>query len=245
MANYLETGLKFPVINQKLKFKRNGNHSEMTTSRRGRGRTSTSSSKLKSDILDAATSEFSEKGFDGARVDAISKRAGVNINLVYHYFGNKNALFVAVMEAAYVTIRSHHNDMNLRDRAPEDAMEELVRSTFRLFSDNPHIIGLLSSENMHGAAHIRESEQIKSLYNPLLEFISETLERGRQAGVFHADVDPVELFISINAQSYFHLSNQHTLGFILHRNLTTPESLAAREDHVTDVVLSFLKFIRN
>lgn len=213
----------------------------MKTLPRGRGRAKKDTVNLKPAILEAATSEFSAKGFDGARVDAISKAAGVNINLIYHYFGNKESLFVAVMEAAYRTIRTHHNDMNLRALDPEAAMADLVRSTFDMFSENPHIIWLLSSENVHEACHIKRSDEIKDLYNPLLDFIGETLARGAAQGLFRRDVDPVELFITINAQSYFHLSNQHTLGFILHRDLTSPESLAARRDHVVDVVLSFLK----
>lgn len=211
------------------------------TTRRKRGRSTKESVDLKVAILQSATTEFSVKGFDGARVEAIARQAGVNINLVYHYFGNKEALFVAVMEAAYLTIRKHHNDMNLRALDPVSAMSDLVRSTFRMFSGNPHVIGLLSSENMHEASHIRQSEQIRNLYNPLLDFIAETLARGVEQGLFRDGIDPVELFITINAQSYFHLSNRHTLGFILHRDLVSPESLAQREEHVVDVVLSFLR----
>jgi TetR/AcrR family transcriptional regulator len=212
----------------------------MNTVRRSRGRLKKDAADLKPAILGAATQEFSSKGFDGARVDAIARAAGVNINLIYHYFGNKESLFVAVMEAAYRLIRTHHNDMNLRALDPEAAMGDLVRSTFELFSENPHIIGLLSSENLHEACHVRNSAEIEKLYNPLLDFIRETLARGVANGTFREGVDPVELFITINAQSYFHLSNQHTLGFILHRDLTSPESLAFRKAHVVDVVLSYL-----
>lgn len=212
----------------------------MKAANRSRGRLKKNAADLKPAILDAATQEFSAKGFDGARVDAIAKAAGVNINLIYHYFGSKEGVFVAVMEATYRLIRAHHNDMNLRALDPKAAMADLVRSTFDMFSQNPQIIGLLSSENMHEACHIRNSAEIESLYNPLLDFIRETLARGVAAGVFRDGVDPVELFITISAQSYFHLSNQHTLGFILHRNLTSPESLIARKAHAVDVVLSFL-----
>jgi AcrR family transcriptional regulator len=43
-------------------------------------------------ILDAARAEFSEKGFDGARVDEIAKRAEVNKALIYYYFKSKDEL---------------------------------------------------------------------------------------------------------------------------------------------------------
>lgn len=195
----------------------------------------------KAKILEAATTEFSRKGFDGARVDAIAKQSGCNINLIYHYFKNKEQLFIAVMESTYATIRTHHNDMDLRALSPQEAMSRLVRSTFRLFAENLQIIGLLSSENLNEARHICQSEQIKDLYNPLLDFIRETLDRGVESGHFRDGIDHVELFISINAECYFHLSNRHTLGFILHRDLTSPEALESRKQHVVDIIASFLR----
>lgn len=44
-------------------------------------------------ILDAALDVFYEAGFDGARMDAIAKRAGVNQALIYYYFDSKEGLF--------------------------------------------------------------------------------------------------------------------------------------------------------
>lgn len=48
-------------------------------------------------ILAAALAEFSAKGFAGARVDAIARRAKGNKRMLYHYFGNKVDLFSAVL----------------------------------------------------------------------------------------------------------------------------------------------------
>lgn len=191
-------------------------------------------------ILDAAVKGFAAKGFDGARVEAIAKDANVNINLVYHYFGNKEALFIAVMEHAYAVIRSHHKDMELRGLPPAEAMRGLVSATFRMFVDFPELIGLLGSENMHEARHIHQSDVIRNLYNPLLDFIGETLARGVSEGIFREGVDPVELFISINAEGYFYISNRHTLAFIIHQDLMAEERLRQREAHIVDVILRFV-----
>jgi TetR/AcrR family transcriptional regulator len=48
-------------------------------------------------ILAAALAEFSAQGFAGARVDAIARRAKGNKRMIYHYFGNKENLFSAVL----------------------------------------------------------------------------------------------------------------------------------------------------
>jgi TetR/AcrR family transcriptional regulator len=48
-------------------------------------------------ILAAALKEFAAKGFAGARVDFIARRAAINKRMLYHYFGNKEGLFKAVL----------------------------------------------------------------------------------------------------------------------------------------------------
>jgi AcrR family transcriptional regulator len=50
-------------------------------------------------ILAAAADEFSERGFAGARVEAIARRAGLNKQLISHHFGGKQALYEAVLKA--------------------------------------------------------------------------------------------------------------------------------------------------
>ena len=46
-------------------------------------------------ILAAAVKEFTEKGYSGARIDSIAARAGANKRMIYHYFGDKEALYLA------------------------------------------------------------------------------------------------------------------------------------------------------
>src|SRR6266513_5502734 len=48
-------------------------------------------------ILQAAMEEFAAKGFAGARVDVIARRAKINKRMLYHYFGDKEGLFRAVL----------------------------------------------------------------------------------------------------------------------------------------------------
>jgi TetR/AcrR family transcriptional regulator len=50
-------------------------------------------------LLDAALDEFSERGYAGARVADIARRAGVNKQLINYYFGSKEGLYLAVQQA--------------------------------------------------------------------------------------------------------------------------------------------------
>lgn len=192
-------------------------------------------------IIEAATAEFSRRGLGGARVDSIADTAGVNKRMLYHYFGNKEALFLAVLEQAYEKIRGQEESLRLENLDPVEAMGRLVRFTFRYFVDNQYFVALLNSENLHRARHIRRSRRATSINSPLIGIIGGVLRRGRAAGVFRGGVDPLQLYISIAGVAYFYFSNIHTLSVIFARDLNAPKSLAQRERHVVDVILGYLR----
>src|SRR5438552_5088748 len=106
-------------------------------------------------ILRAAIGEFAAKGLGGARVDEIAERAGANKRMLYHYFGNKEDLFLAALESVYADIRRHELTLDLEHQEPLEAMRSLVIFTWDYFVANPHFITMLNSENLHRARHLR------------------------------------------------------------------------------------------
>jgi AcrR family transcriptional regulator len=191
-------------------------------------------------ILAAATAEITAKGLNGARVDTIAKRAGVNKRMIYHYFGDKAGLYLAVLEETYAAIRTAEIGLKLTDRDPVEGMRELVQFTWNYFIQHPEFLSLLGTENLHRARYLRQSQRIRDLHFPLVDIISQLLARGEKAGVFRAGVDPVQLYITIAALGFFYLSNRHTLSTIFGRELDTPAQLKERGLHIEDVVLTYL-----
>jgi AcrR family transcriptional regulator len=192
-------------------------------------------------ILRTAIAEFSEKGYSGARVLAICRKSRANPRMIYHYFGGKDGLYLAVLEAAYEAIRVAELELHLADRDPADGMRELVLFTWRYFLAHPEFLSLLGTENLNKASYLKRSKRIRELHSPLVGMISTLLARGEKARVFRANVDPVELYITIASLGFFYLSNVHTLSTIFGRDLAAPKSIAARGQHIVDVVLNFLK----
>jgi AcrR family transcriptional regulator len=192
-------------------------------------------------ILAAATQEITAKGLTGARVDEIARVAGVNKRMIYHYFGDKDGLYLAVLEDTYRAIRIAEIGLDLGHRDPVEGMRELVLFTWQYFIDHPEFLSLLATENLHRAAHLKKSKRIRNLHNPLVDTISDLLARGAKQKVFRKDVDPVELYISIASLGFFYMSNRHTLSTIFGEDLNTPERLDARGRHIVDVVLSYLR----
>lgn len=192
-------------------------------------------------ILEAATNEFAAKGYDGARVDEIAKASEFNKNALYHYFGSKENLFVAVLEHAYATIRTRQSDLEIRGMDPEEGMRHLIEFTARTWIEMPEFNRLLASENLHGARHVRQSKRIPEMYDPLLETLRELLKRGAEAGKFRDDVDAIDLYISISALSAYYISHRHTFEAIFKKKMFTKARLRQRIDHASDVILCFLR----
>src|SRR3954447_13309217 len=97
-------------------------------------------------ILEAAKQEFSAHGLGGARVDRIAERAGANKRMLYYYFGDKDKLFLAALEASYAHIRSAERALDLEHLAPREALRRLVLFTWDYFLAHPEFMTLLNSE---------------------------------------------------------------------------------------------------
>lgn len=191
-------------------------------------------------ILAAATKEFAAHGLGGARVDRIAQAAGTNKRMLYYYYGDKEGLYLAVLEAAYEHIRGEEQKLKLGDLDPVAGMRALCAFTWRYFVAHPEFMSLLNTENLHRARYLRRSTKVRALHSPLVAMISDVLKRGCRDRVFRHDVDPVQLYISIAALGYFYLGNAHTLSTIFGRNLLAPRARAVRQAHVADLVLRSL-----
>lgn len=192
------------------------------------------------EILRAAMAEFADKGLNGARIDAIAERAGVNKRLIYYYFEGKDELFLAVLEQTYADIRNAEQALHLESEEPVDAVRRLVAFTWKHYVEHPEFLTLLNSENLHRARHLKQSKQIRAMNSPLIQTLGEVLERGRRAGVFRGGIDPVQLYISIAGLAYFYLSNNPTLSTIFGRDLMSAKAMAERLSHITEVVTGYV-----
>jgi AcrR family transcriptional regulator len=192
-------------------------------------------------ILDAATQEFARHGLGGARVDRIAAKADINKRMLYHYFGAKEDLFLAVLEATYVHIRTAELSLSLLDANPVESVRRLVAFTWRYYLEHPEFLTLLNSENLYRARHLKRSRRLRAMNSPVIDTLAEVLARGKREGVFRGGVDPLQLYVSIAALSYFYLSNNHTLSAIFGRDLSTTTARRARLAHMTAIVLGYLR----
>ena len=192
-------------------------------------------------ILEIATDEFANKGFSGARVDDIAARTDTSKRMIYYYFGDKEGLFVAVLEQAYARIRQIEGTLNLDHLEPELALRALVGFTFDYQNANENFIRLVMVENIHKGAHLARSQTIGDVNVPAIATLRDIYRRGREAGVFRGGLDEVDLHMSISALCFFNVANRATFSRIFKREMATPEALARRREIVIDTIARYVK----
>lgn len=193
------------------------------------------------DILAAARAEFAEHGLSGARVDAIAARMHTTKRMIYYYFGSKAGLYLAVLEQAYGDIRAMERKLDLESLEPVEAVRRIVESTFDYDEAHADFIRLVSIENIHHGKYVAQSETIRDLNASALETLTAILRRGRDQGVFRAEIEAIDLHLMIGALCFFRVSNRHTFGTLFGCDLSEPGRRARHKRMICEAVIRLLQ----
>ncbi|MGB0629225.1 MAG: TetR family transcriptional regulator [Alphaproteobacteria bacterium] len=191
-------------------------------------------------ILAAATDVFAAQGLDGARVDEIADRAGLNKRMLYYYFGNKDDLFAAVLDEVYETICTQSAALDVVSGSAPSGLSKLVDFVIDFYLDNPHAITLLNAENLHKARHLKTSERIRAIRPPFEEMLNGLLARGVAENNFRKGVNGARLYISIVGLIYYYLSNGNSLSVFFDRDLFDETEVNAWRAHIHEMVDRFV-----
>jgi AcrR family transcriptional regulator len=196
---------------------------------------------VKRDILNVALAEFAEKGLAGARVDEIAAKTSTSKRMIYYYFTDKEGLYRAALEEAYLKIRSHERSLDLASLDPAAAIAELTRATFDHHVANRDFVRLVMVENIHQARHLASSEKIGALNLPALEMLRTLYRRGVESGDFRDDVETIDIHLMINSMSFYSVSNRYTVRQVFGYDMGAPETVERRREAIVDAVLRYLR----
>jgi AcrR family transcriptional regulator len=203
-------------------------------------RTRRNPAQVRDKILRTATAEFSRHGFAGARIARIVRRAGSNPRMIYHYFGSKSALYVAVLENVMAGLRTVELRLDVEHLDPLEGLLSLFDFMNGYFEANHDLVRLLVTENLAKARYMRKSARIRDMSSPVLEMISKFLSRGIADGHFAKRLDPLRLYVMMVALSQFHVSNVHTLSMMFASDLTHADWRDARAVDARRMLAAFL-----
>jgi AcrR family transcriptional regulator len=195
----------------------------------------------RSQILAAATDEFSSRGFKGASMDAIAARTSTTRALINYYFGSKEALYLAVLERVYSEIREAERRLDLDHLPPVEAIRRIVEFTYNYYVDHEDFVRLVVAENQARGRHMEKFTSMRTVNRPIIDTLSAVIARGQAEHVFRRDIDAVDVHMAIAALGMFNVTNQYTFGSIFQRAMGAKGDVARRRGMVVEMVLRWLK----
>lgn len=191
----------------------------------------------KQDIIDVAMREFAQNGLSGARVDEIAAKTGSSKRMIYYYFGDKDGLYLAVLEEAYRRVRTTEAQLDLEHLRPADALRRLVEFTFDHHHSNEAFIRLVMIENIHHGDYLARSKTIQDLNVSAIGELERVYQRGLRDGIFRKGLTAIDLHWQISALCFFNVSNRATFSQIFRVDLSSKKALAALRAQVVEMVL--------
>lgn len=178
-------------------------------------------------LLREGTRLFAELGYDGAATEAIVSAAKVNKRMLYHYFGSKEGLYRAVLEAEWTAFGAA-----LGGVGASDLLHGIVDASFDYVAARPALMRLAMWEGLRGGATSR------SLWGgtrgPLFAQAAALLEARAPA------FDGRQLLVSLLGALSFYFAFAHTLGDALGGDPLAPRALRARKAHLHSLLAPLL-----
>jgi AcrR family transcriptional regulator len=164
-------------------------------------------------ILSAALKEFAAHGFAGARVDAIARRADINKRMLYHYFGNKEKLFRAVLRQKIAERRAWADNLS------GDPAERLP-FWFKTGCDDADWIRLLEWEALQtGGQKVLDEKERLAVSADWLKRLRQRQERGELSSAF----DARHLALAMQSLTMYPMAFPHLTRFIMGRKIDDPK----------------------
>lgn len=181
-------------------------------------------------ILAVAALEFAERGFAGARVDRIARRANVNKAMLYYHFKSKERLYRTLLRRMFTLAAARLQTIAASDASPAQKVDRTIAGIAGFIEEHAFFPAIMLREVAEGGAHL-DRETLKALASvPLV--VGAMVQEGVTARAFRP-VDPVFAYFSMLAPIVFYLA-----GAPIRKEIT--------QLHVVDLrALSSADFVRH
>ena len=180
-------------------------------------------------ILSAALKEFAANGFAGARVDAIARRAAINKRMLYHYFGDKEDLFKAVL-------RRKIAERNAWAEASSGEPAETLPFWFEAACKDPDWVRMLEWEALQGAdKKLIDARQRRLAVNRALDRVRQRQARGQVS----AEFDPRHVMLAMRSLTMFPAAFPQLTELIMGRRVSDAKFQRERVEFLKKFAVAF------
>jgi TetR/AcrR family transcriptional regulator len=151
-------------------------------------------------ILVAAEESFILEGYEGARMQTIANKAGINKAMLHYYFRSKELLFEKVFDLKVKYFFPELTGIFNQEKPFVDMMEEFVERYISFINQYPFIpFFIIRTINSPSKVAFIEKLPFKK---PLAEMLFKSYARDKEKGIVR-DVDPMQFMLSIIGMCMF------------------------------------------
>jgi TetR/AcrR family transcriptional regulator len=188
-------------------------------------------------IMDAAAPLFAQKGFAAVSVKEIAEVAEVNIALISYYFGGKENLYAAILEAQFELVDNIIVLIRNEENCPIEKIRRFSQAVVKLHKSYPYIHRLIYGEIIN-ATNCYESI-VKPGIIRTRSFLAECILAGMNSGQIRPDIKPDCANLLLDSVLHFYFISNHLVD----------EFLEQKEDkaeyYMAEAVEMYLKGILN
>lgn len=190
-------------------------------------------------ILDAAKDIFQSKGMDGARMQEIADKAGINKAMLHYYFRSKQLLFEAVFKNAFSLLAPQLNAILNDDSSIETKIKSFTSNYISFIIKHPYIPNFVIQELNRNPEFILKLKENKSF--PNLEKFKKQVDNEVEKGMIKP-ISAEQLFINIMALNIFPFIAKPLIMAFTNTNDTTYKQLMEdRKKEVADFIINSIK----
>ena len=194
-------------------------------------------------IIDSAAQEFSEMGFDRARIDTIATQAGVSRQLVYLYYGSKVGLYRAVADEAAELARTSLSRIDYNNAPVLAVLAGFIDTIFEYYGQSAAIMTIDTAT--HEAEWLGSASKVFGVSKEFSAKIAETLDRGKAEGLIDPSVDSAVFYASVPMIVTARVVMGGMSGLLLKRDFGTAEADLFWQDYLKEMLIRSVLLDKN
>ncbi|TXE20307.1 TetR/AcrR family transcriptional regulator [Psychroserpens burtonensis] len=190
-------------------------------------------------ILNAAKNVFQVKGMDGARMQEIADKAGINKAMLHYYYRSKQLLFEAVFKTAFSLLAPQLNTILNDDSSIEDKIRNFTSNYITFISKHPYLPNFIIQELNRNPDFILKMKN--NLGFPNLEKFKKQVKTEVEKGILKP-ISAEQLFINILALNIFpFVARPLIMAFTNTNDKAYKQLIENRKTEVADFIINSIK----
>lgn len=189
-------------------------------------------------MLAAAHQEFCNKGLAGGRIDEIARNAGVTKQLIFHYYGSKEGLFVAVLDETSDRLMTGWVDFDVEQLTPTQALRALLNHIFDQYRIDPLLARLAQEGVRYHDYNQTPRNRFLELAPALVDKVGRIVQRGIECRSFKPDTQPRLLLATAALIATGWFTNAYSTSALVGLDTASEEGMETWRKHCADFILA-------